>query len=115
MKSLLQQFPHRVTLEVNQSVKNDFSERVDNWVNFKPNIYANVLNVSGSESNDSDQTQNFVTVSVRIRKRAGVTDDLRVVHRQRVLRILAVLPAPDNQYIDIKCKEWTDERQWNKR
>lgn len=110
MDRSLQQFPHRINLQENQSIKNDFGEHVDNWVDVKTSIYANVLNVSGRETNDSDQTQNFVTVSVRIRNRGGVTDDLRVVHRSRIMRILAVLPAPDSRYIDLKCEEWTDAR-----
>lgn len=111
MKSFLQQFPHRITLQIKTDVKNEFSEPIGEWVDFKPNVYANVLNKTGKETTDSDQTQNFVSVSVRIRKRAGVTDDMRVKHRNRVMRILAVLPTPDNRYIDLQCEEWTDDER----
>lgn len=104
----MQQFPHRVTLQTKTSVKNEVSEDIESWGDTFTKIYANVKNLSGRETKDSDQTQNFITVSVRIRKRPGVHDDMRVTHGARKLRILAILPDPTGAYFDLKCEEWTD-------
>lgn len=101
-------FPHRITLQTKNSAKNDFAESVDTWADTFQHIYADVKNLSGRETKDSEQTQNFITVSVRIRNRAGVTDDMRVIHRARKLRVLAILPDPTNEFLDLKCEEWTD-------
>ncbi|WP_261840954.1 phage head closure protein [Aliamphritea ceti] len=105
----MQQFPHRVTLQVKTTTKNDFSEEEVTWVDTAlKKIKADVKNLSGRETKDSDQTQNFIVVSVRIRNRPGVSDDMRLKHGDRKLRIMAVLPDPTNRYLDLKCEEWTD-------
>ncbi len=106
----MQQFPHRITLQSTTASKNDFQEEIKTWVNVHTGIYANVLNLSGRESKDSDQTQNFITISVRIRKRSGLNDDMRVLHGERILRILAILPDPTGAYVDLKCEAWTDAK-----
>jgi len=106
----MQQFPHRVTLQSIIATKNDFQEEIKTWVNVRTGIYANVLNLSGRESKDSDQTQNFISISVRIRKRSGVNDDMRVLHGARILRILAILSDPTDSYLDLKCEKWTDAK-----
>ncbi len=106
----MQQFPHRITLQRTTSIKNDFEEEIKTWINVHVGIYASVRNLSGRESNDSDQTQNFISISVRIRKRSAVNDDMRLLHGTRVLRVLAVLPDPTGSYLDLKCEEWTDAK-----
>ena len=108
----MQQFPHRINIQKKAEVndRNDFGEEVENWVNVLTGIYADVRNVSGRETKDSDQTQNFISVSVRIRKRKDINDGLRVLHGSRILRILAVLPDPTLAYLDLKCEEWTDAK-----
>jgi SPP1 family predicted phage head-tail adaptor len=106
----LQQFPHRVTIQLKESTKNDFSEQVETWVDVLTNIYADVRNLSGRETKDNDQTQNFITISVRIRNRPNIDDDMRIVHAGRKLRILAILPDQTSAYLDIKCEAWTDAK-----
>jgi len=103
-----QQFPHRVTIEKLVTIKNDFSGREKQWNPVFSRIYAKVTNRTGRESNADDQTNNFVSVFVRIRNRKGITPDMRVVHGDRKLNMLAVLPAPDGAYIDLQCEAWTD-------
>jgi SPP1 family predicted phage head-tail adaptor len=106
----MQQFPHRVTVQRKESTKNDFSEQVETWIDVHTSIYADVRNLSGRETKDNDQTQNFITISVRIRKRKGLDDDMRLLHAGRQLRILAILPDPTLSYLDIKCEAWTDAK-----
>jgi SPP1 family predicted phage head-tail adaptor len=104
----MQQFPHRVNIQKKESEENHIGEQIETWVNVFSSIYANVLNVSGKETKDNDQTQNFITASIRIRNRSGIDDDMRVVHKNRTFRILALLPDPTLAYLDIKCEAWTD-------
>jgi SPP1 family predicted phage head-tail adaptor len=109
MKQKLQQFPHRVTIQKSVSLKNEYSESVNDWQNVVQNIYARVTNRTGREDNDSDQINSFVSVSVRIRKRSGIKPDMRLVHRERILKIIAVLPTQDLAYIDLQCEAWVNE------
>jgi SPP1 family predicted phage head-tail adaptor len=106
----MQQFPHRISIQQKSTTPNDFGEEIEAWGDVLTAIYANVRNLSGRETKDSDQTQNFVTISVRIRKRSGIHDDLRILHGSRILRVLAVLPDPTMAYLDLKCEEWTDAK-----
>lgn len=106
----MQQFPHRISIQKKSTIKNDFSEGIETWGDLLSSIYADVRNLSGKESTDSDQTQNFITISVRIRKRSGVNDDMRVLHGERILKILAILPDPTGVYMDLKCEAWTDAK-----
>ncbi len=106
----MQQFPHRVTIQQKNSIKNNFSEEVETWNDLLSSIYADVRNLSGKESKDSEQSQNFISISVRIRKRSAVNDDMRVLHGARILRILAILPDPAGSYLDLKCEAWTDAK-----
>lgn len=104
----MQQYPHRITINKPVPVKNDFGSTEKNWEPVFKNIYAKVANRTGKEGYANDQTNNFVAVFVRIRKRKGVTPDMQVVHGERKLKILAVLPTQDGANIDLQCEEWVN-------
>jgi SPP1 family predicted phage head-tail adaptor len=104
----MQQLPHRITIQKAKDVQDDFSGTTKQWEPVLSNIYAKVTNRMGRESEADDQTNSLVSVFVRIRKRKGVAPDMRVIHGERKLNILAVLPTPDNVFIDLKCEEWVN-------
>lgn len=104
----MQQFPHRITINKAHAVKDEYSSDQVEWRPVFENIYAKVTNRTGKESDANNQTNNFVAVFVRIRKRKGVTPDMQVVHGERKLNILAVLPTQDGAYIDLSCEEWVN-------
>lgn len=104
----MQQFPHRVTIERLGTTTNQFSGRDKQWTPVFSDIYAKVTNRAGRESDAENQTNNFLSISVRIRYRDGIVPDMRVLHKQRKLNILAVLPTQDGAYIDLQCEAWVD-------
>ena len=68
-------------------------------------IWANIRFASGSESIRSGQIASKAQASIRIRKRAGITAEMRAVCDGVEYAIKAVLPDRQNrEYVDLACE-----------
>lgn len=99
---------HRVTYERNEQIQNPESgSLVDNWVALGGGAWVSIEPLSGraliaAQSADSDVTTNIIA-----RYRAGVTDDMRIVHRGRAYYITAVLAdkGSGREYMTMPCTD----------
>jgi SPP1 family predicted phage head-tail adaptor len=67
-------------------------------------LWANIRFLNGSETLKSATPVSAARASIRIRQRADVCSDWRVVHGTTVFNILAVLPdAQGNEHVDLAC------------
>jgi SPP1 family predicted phage head-tail adaptor len=66
--------------------------------------WANIRYLNGKEYATSGTVVSSATASVRIRYRRDITASMRVVYRDTVFNILAVLPDEvGHEYIDLAC------------
>lgn len=83
--------------ELNQPIPDDWVCVCSTW--------ANIKNLSGSESIRADATTSVVKTSIRIRYRKGLDASMRVVHGCVVYAIKAVLPDEvRREYVDLVCE-----------
>lgn len=93
-----------VTVKYRTSGQDAAGQPFDTWVELA-SMWANVKNRSGAESIRADQEASVVRTSIRVRYREDITADMRVVHRERVYEIKAVLPAEDDlDRVDLVCE-----------
>lgn len=65
---------------------------------------ANIRYLNGKEYATSGTIVSSATASVRIRFRRGITASMRVVYRDTIFNILAVLPdEAGREYLDLAC------------
>lgn len=73
------------------------------WVTFAT-VWANILFMTGKSAVQAEAASkefNTVKASIRIRKLAGLTPAMRVVHGTEIYDIHALLPQPDNATVDL--------------
>lgn len=74
------------------------------WVDVA-RIWANIRYLNGSETLKSATVVSAAHASIRIRLRADLAADWRVVHGTTIFNILAVLPdAQGNEHVDLACE-----------
>lgn len=87
---------HRITLEKNDTTRDEWGGTVAGWVNAFPQyadgIPADVVPLSGREFMAAGERQGEVQARIEMRYLAGVTDAMRVVFDGQVYAIRAVLP-----------------------
>jgi SPP1 family predicted phage head-tail adaptor len=94
----------RVRLQQRPSGKDDFGQAiVGDWVDVAT-LWADVRHISGLEAVKSGADLSTVRASVRIRYRAGVTADMRLLIDGRSYDIRAVLPTSDRAFLDLACE-----------
>lgn len=95
----------RVTLQAQTSTRNAIGEPVVAWADVAT-VWAAVEPLQGREFWAQQQVQSEVTTRVRIRYRAGITPDMRVVHQGRVLNIASVIdPQERHDEMQLMCSE----------
>lgn len=94
----------RVTIQRQDTAQNDWGESIG-WVDVDT-VWANIAHKSGLESVKSDTDVSIVTASIRVRYREDITAGMRVVHRNLIYDIRAVLPdAVGREYVDLVCQQ----------
>lgn len=96
----------RIRIEAETRTTNTTTGADDrSWTVYADNVPAEVVPQSGREFVQSGARQGEATERVTIRYDAGVTDTMRIVHRGRVLAIVAVLPDPSfADHLTILCR-----------
>jgi SPP1 family predicted phage head-tail adaptor len=96
----------RVTLQEQGTTKNALNEQVDGWVNVLAagdgKLWARVRDMTGRQFIAAAATKNAVMAEIRIRKRPGIAAKMRVLHRQDIYDIEAVLER-DGRWLDLMC------------
>lgn len=92
---------NRITIQHKTDVRDDWGQPVPAWVEFAK-VWADFRFLNGTESIKADMQAGEVRASVRIRKRE-VSNLMRVVYKDEVYDILAVLPA--KEYIDLSVRK----------
>lgn len=100
---------HRVTLQRFQQGQDAYGGPVETWEDVAT-VWASLEAMNGREFFASKQAQSEVTQRIRIRYRADVTADMRVVHGGRVFGIVAPLPDNRGRELVLMCREASNEQ-----
>lgn len=96
-----------IHIQKRQEGTDDWGQPLTGWADVCT-ARAHILIPNGSESIKGDAVSASVQVSIRIRYRNGITEQMRVVHGEDIYNILAVLPDVNRRiYIDLKCERDT--------
>lgn len=84
---------HRIIIQENQQIQNQLTgEAVDNWVTVVQKVPAEIAPLSGREFIAAQADQSETTASITIRYRQGIKANMRILHKERIYNIQAVLP-----------------------
>jgi SPP1 family predicted phage head-tail adaptor len=103
---------HRVTIEEPIiEIDSDDGMQSQTWEPFASMISAEIVPLSGRELIAAQAVQSRVTTRIRIRNRPGVTAAMRVVHRQSIYNIAAIVPDPvsGTDYMTLMCETGVNE------
>ena len=94
-----------VSLQEPGTVQDEIGQPVPGWTEVA-SLWANIRYMSGLESIRAEASVSVTKVSIRIRKRAGITSSMRIVDAQgTVYAIESVLPNLQNRdQIDLVCE-----------
>lgn len=96
----------RATLQRPVSGRDAAGQPVQSWQAVGP-IWCDIRLLSGLEMIKSDAQMSKVRGSVRIRWRADVTPQMRIVHGSAIYDIEAVLPDSRRRYVDLTVEAIT--------
>lgn len=96
---------HRVTIQQLVTVYDEYNQPVEMWQDLTT-VWAAIEPLSGREYWQAKAVNAEVTHRVRMRYRAGITPEMRLVFNGRVFEILAVLNLEErNIELQLLCKE----------
>jgi SPP1 family predicted phage head-tail adaptor len=98
------QFDTLVTLQRRQTGQDEAGQPVQTWAVFASGVWADVRHLSGLEAIKAGADTSTTRASARIRWRAGVGADMRVLVGASVYEIKAVMPNRRGGYIDLACE-----------
>jgi SPP1 family predicted phage head-tail adaptor len=96
---------HRITFEEEVKVPDGYKGSVITWQPVCV-VWASVEPLSSREQFYAHQIQAATTHKVKIRYREGLTEAMRVIHRERVLLIEGIKDVNERrEVLEIACKE----------
>lgn len=99
----------RVTIQCNKSSTGEFGEPVTAWADVAQ-VWASIAHKSGLETIKSGADISIVQASIRIRYREDVTAAMRVVYRNAIYDIRAVLrDVTRHEYCDLICEQGAND------
>ena len=93
----------RVTIQQRTDAQNEIGELVPTWSTLAA-VWADVVHNSGLETIKAGASASVVKASIRIRYRADVKPEMRVVKGSDVYGIDAVLHDQGREYCDLVCE-----------
>ncbi|WP_110685079.1 phage head closure protein [Salinicola aestuarinus] len=102
---------HRVQLQKKDQRQDPYSgEMLDDWQT-TATVWASVEPLSVREFIAAGAERAAVTTRIVIRYRAGVTAQMRIVHRDRIYNIQGVQPDPRSgrEYLTLPCVEGVND------
>jgi len=96
---------HRIKIQQRSTTQNSFGEVLDNWVDVAT-VWAKVEGLNGREFFAAYQTNTNITYRVKIRYRSDIKQDMRIVFKDKILNIKAII-SPDgvNNELYLMCEE----------
>lgn len=94
----------RIKLQAPGQTNDEIGQPVAGWTDVAE-VWANIRYLSGTETLKSDAPVSVARASIRIRRRAGLVANMRVLHGSTVFDVRAVLPnAAGNEFVDLACE-----------
>lgn len=98
-------FRHRVTFQEAQKTPDGYKGSTDQWT-FIAEVWASVEPVSAGERFFSQQIKAEITHKIKIRYKSGITEAMRILHRERVFSIESIIDIEERQeFMEIRCIE----------
>lgn len=99
---------HRVIIQEKTRVRDEIGQEIDEWVDVKTGIPADVNSISGREFINSSAEQSETTVRIWIRFISGINTGMRIVHNPptgfgEIYDIKAALPDRKRTRIELLC------------
>lgn len=94
----------RVTVQIPSGTTNPLGETVISWSN-STSVWASVEGVSAREALALGQQETVLTHRVRMRYLPGLTQDMRLVWRNRTLEIVSLLEHGNRSEHEAICEE----------
>jgi SPP1 family predicted phage head-tail adaptor len=102
----------RVTVEALVVEIDSDGQQVETWVDaFGALLSAEIMPVSGRELIAADAVQSKITTRIKMRHRPGLLPSMRVVHRERLYNIEAIVPDPESGigWVTLQCSDGVNE------
>ena len=98
---------HRITIQQESLGADDgFGNKLTTWTTFLASQPAAIEPLNGRERFAAGQVQSEVTTRITVRRRAGISPEMRVLFGSRVFTITDVLnPDELNVWLELHCKE----------
>jgi SPP1 family predicted phage head-tail adaptor len=103
-----QDLKQRIAIQHQVSAKDPTTKETKlTWVDFVANLPAAIAPLKGREYFQAKETHAENTIKIRIRYRAGITSDMRVLYGTRILYIQGDPIDPDEQHweLQLMCAE----------
>lgn len=104
---------HRVTIEELTVTLDSDGAQVETWLPISLRLLsAEITALSGRELLAAAAVQSKVTTRIRLRYRPGIRPTMRVVHRDEIYSIEAVVPDPGSRvdYVTLHCSVGVQHR-----
>ena len=104
---------HRIEIQTVTTAQSTSGEETRTWPTAETDddltvVWADVQDLAGRELLLAQQASSEATVRVRLRHLDGITSaDCRIVHGDRTLEIVAVIPDGRGRELELLCKELT--------
>lgn len=96
---------HRITFQVPSTTENEIGEEIPVYNDFKT-VWASIEPLSGKEYLEANKESNEITHRIRIRYTQGITNDMRIVYKNRVFDIQSIINVNErNKELQIMCIE----------
>ena len=96
---------HRVAIQEPVEARNSYNEAINTWA-LVAVVWAWVAPLAGREFFAAEHVQSEITHRVRLRYRAGITSEMRVVYAGRVLMIQSVIDRGERRReLELMCRE----------
>jgi len=96
---------HRVSIQEPVEARNSYNEVITTWA-LVAVVWGSVAPLAGREFFAAEHVQSEITHRVRLRYRAGITSEMRVVYAGRVLMIQSVIDRGERRReLELMCRE----------
>lgn len=98
---------HRIKIQAPADARDEIGQPIpgaSGWIDFAT-VWANIKFLNGTETLKSDAPVSVARASIRIRRRAGLAANMRVLHGSTVFDVRAVLPdEAGREFVDLACE-----------
>ena len=93
---------NRITVQAASQIQDETGQMLTDWTDVAL-VWASIQHVSGLSSNRSGMDVSSVKASIRMRFRTGLNAGMRILHKDTVYTIEAMLPDERRVYLEMIC------------